>query len=80
MLAFANMSADKENTEYFSDGISDEILNALDRNPALQVTPRTSSFSFKGRNVPLDEIGRTLRVANVIEGSVKGRCRGCASR
>jgi TolB-like protein/tetratricopeptide (TPR) repeat protein len=71
VLAFANMSADKESTDYFSDGISDEILNALDRNPALRVTPRTSSFSFKGRNVPLEEIGRTLRVASVIEGSVK---------
>ncbi len=71
VLAFANMSADKENTEYFSDGISEEILNALDRIPALRVTPRTSSFYFKDKNVPLDEIGRVLRVANVIEGSVR---------
>ncbi len=71
VLAFANMSEDKENTEYFSDGISEEILNALDRNPTLRVTPRTSSFSFKVRNVPLDEIGRALSVARVIEGSVR---------
>jgi TolB-like protein len=71
VLPFANISADKEDTEYFSDGITEEILNALDRNPALRVTPRTSAFSFKGRNVPLDEIGRTLRVASVIEGSVR---------
>jgi TolB-like protein len=71
VLPFANMSADKENTEYFSDGITEEILNALDRIPTLRVTPRTSSFSFKGRNVALDEIGRALRVASVIEGSVR---------
>jgi TolB-like protein len=70
VLAFANMSAEKD-TEYFSDGISEEILNALDRIPSLRVTPRTSSFSFKGKNVALDEIGRALRVASVIEGSVR---------
>ncbi len=70
VLAFANMSPEKD-TEYFSDGISEEILNALDRIPALRVTPRTSSFSFKGKNVALDEIGRALRVASLIEGSVR---------
>jgi TolB-like protein/tetratricopeptide (TPR) repeat protein len=70
VLAFANMSGDHE-MEYFADGISEEILNALDRNPALRVTPRTSSFSFKGKNVAVDEIGRVLRVASVIEGSVR---------
>jgi TolB-like protein/tetratricopeptide (TPR) repeat protein len=70
VLAFANMSGDKD-MEYFSDGISEEIVNALDRNPALRVTPRTSSFSFKGKNVAVDEIGRVLRVASVIEGSVR---------
>lgn len=71
VLAFANMSADKAATEYFSDGISEEILNALDRIPSLRVTPRTSSFSFKDKNVALHEIGRALRVASVIEGSVR---------
>jgi TolB-like protein len=71
VLPFANMSADKENTEYLSDGISEEILNALDRIPTLRVTPRTSSFSYKGKNVALDEIGRALRVSSVIEGSVR---------
>jgi TolB-like protein len=70
VLPFADMSAGKD-MEYFSEGISEEIRNALDRNPALRVTPRTSSFSFKDKNVPLDEIGRVLRVASVIEGSVR---------
>ncbi len=70
VLAFVNMSAEKD-TEYFSDGISEEILNALDRIPALRVTPRTSSFFFKDKIVALDEIGRALRVASLIEGSVR---------
>jgi TolB-like protein/tetratricopeptide (TPR) repeat protein len=70
VLAFANMSADKD-TEYFSDGISEEILNALANNPALRVAGRTSSFSFKGKNATHVEIGRALNVARVIEGSVR---------
>jgi serine/threonine protein kinase/TolB-like protein len=70
VLAFANMMADRD-TEYFSDGVSEEILNALANNPALRVAARTSSFSFKGKNVTAQEIGRTLHVANVIEGSVR---------
>ena len=64
------MSAEKD-AKHFSDGISEEILNALDRIPALSMTPHTSSFSFKGKTVALDEIGRALRGASVIEGSVR---------
>ena len=70
VLAFANMSAEKD-TEYFSDGISEEILDALAHNPALRVAARTSSFSFKGKNATAEEIGRALHVAHVIEGSVR---------
>jgi len=70
VLAFANMSADKDN-EYFSDGVSEEILNALAQVRELKVAGRTSSFYFKGRNASLTEIGRTLGVAHVLEGSVR---------
>ena len=70
VLPFVNMSADPEN-EYFSDGISEEILNALTRVDGLQVTARTSSFSFKGKNEDVREIGRKLGVASVLEGSVR---------
>ncbi len=70
VLAFTNMSADKD-TEYFSDGVSEEILNALANNPALRVAARTSSCSFKGKNATAEEIGRALHVAHVIEGSVR---------
>ncbi|WP_414661152.1 TIR domain-containing protein [Horticoccus sp. 23ND18S-11] len=70
VLAFANLSTDKD-TEYFSDGVSEEILNTLANHPGLRVAARTSSFSFKGRNVPIAEIGRALNVARVIEGSVR---------
>ena len=67
---FVNMSSDKEQ-EYFSDGISEELLNLLARIPQLQVTARTSSFSFKGKDTPIREIAKTLRVAHVLEGSVR---------
>ncbi len=70
VLPFVNMSGDKD-SEYFSDGLTEEILNALARNPALRVAARTSSFAFKGRTIPMDEIGRALRAASVIEGSVR---------
>src|SRR6185436_20027645 len=69
VLPFANLSADVEN-EYFSDGISEEILNALTRVEGLQVTARTSSFSFKGKNEDVRVIGSRLGVATVLEGSV----------
>jgi len=70
VLAFANMSADKDN-EYFSDGVAEEILNALAKVDDLKVAGRTSSFYFKGRNENLATIGSTLGVAHVLEGSVR---------
>src|SRR5436190_10290772 len=70
VLPFVNMSEDKAN-EYFSDGISEELLNLLAKIPQLQVTARTSSFAFKGKEVAIPEIARTLRVAHVLEGSVR---------
>ncbi|KAA3609900.1 MAG: guanylate cyclase [Calditrichaeota bacterium] len=70
VLPFVNMSTDPEN-EFFSDGISEEIINALTRIDGLQVTSRTSSFAFKGKNEDVREIGKTLNVDNVLEGSVR---------
>jgi len=70
VLPFVNMSDEKSN-EYFSDGISEELLNLLAKIPQLQVTARTSSFSFKGKEVAIPEIARTLHVAHVLEGSVR---------
>ena len=70
VLPFVNMSADPEN-EYFSDGITEEILNALVRVEELQVTARTSSFMFKGKNDDIREIGKKLGVQIVLEGSVR---------
>ncbi len=70
VLPFLNMSNDAEN-EYFSDGVSEEILNALAKIEAIKVTARTSSFSFKGKNVDVREIARQLNVAHILEGSVR---------
>ena len=70
VLPFVNMSEDKAN-EYFSDGISEELLNSLSKIPQLKVAARTSSFSFKGKGVEIPEIARQLHVANVLEGSVR---------
>ena len=70
VLPFVNMSSDAEN-EYFSDGISEEILNALTKVEGLQVSARTSSFSFKGKNEDVRQIGNKLGVATVLEGSVR---------
>src|SRR6059058_4067716 len=70
VLPFVNMSEDKAN-EYFSDGISEELLNLLAKIPKLQVTARTSSFAFKGKEIGIPEIARTLHVAHVLEGSVR---------
>ena len=70
VLPFVNMSSDKEQ-EFFSDGIAEELLNLLAKIPQLHVAARTSSFSFKGKEVPIPEIARTLLVANVLEGSVR---------
>jgi TolB-like protein/Flp pilus assembly protein TadD len=70
VLPFADMSSDKDQ-EYFSDGISEELLNLLAKIPQLQVTARTSSFSFKGKEIAIPQIARQLHVAHVLEGSVR---------
>ena len=70
VLPFVNMSEDPGN-EYFSDGLSEEILNLLSRIPSLKVIARTSSFSFKGRNEDVRDIGKALGVKTVLEGSVR---------
>jgi TolB-like protein/Flp pilus assembly protein TadD len=70
VLAFANLSEDKAN-EYFSDGISEELLNVLAKVPGLKVSARTSAFFFKGKNTPIPEIAKQLGVAYVVEGSVR---------
>ena len=70
VLAFANMSSDQEQ-EYFSDGISEEIINMLAQVPGLKVTGRTSSFAFKGKNMDLKVIGDALKVSHILEGSVR---------
>ena len=70
VLPFVNMSADPEQ-EYFSDGISEEILNVLVRVDGLKVASRTSSFTYKGENLDIPEIARQLKVSNIVEGSVR---------
>ncbi len=70
VLPFENLSEDKEN-EYFSDGISEELLTVLQKIPGLHVAARTSAFSFKDKNASAQEIGRKLGVANLVEGSVR---------
>ena len=70
VLPFVNMSSDKEQ-EYFSDGLSEELLNDLARIPGLRVIARTSSFQFKGKNEDLRVIGKKLGVSNILEGSVR---------
>ena len=70
VLPFVNMSGDKEQ-EYFSDGLSEELLNSLSRINELQVAARTSSFYFKGEHADLATIAHKLNVASVLEGSVR---------
>jgi TolB-like protein/heme oxygenase len=70
VLPFVNMSSDS-NQEYFADGISEEILNALVKATGLRVAGRTSSFSFKGKGATIKHIGEILKVAYVLEGSVR---------
>lgn len=70
VLPFVNMSSDEEQ-EYFSDGLSEELLNLLAKIPDLRVASRTSAFSFKGKDVTVPEVGRELGVAHVLEGSVR---------
>jgi TolB-like protein/Flp pilus assembly protein TadD len=70
VLPFVNMSGDKEQ-EYFSDGLTEEILNSLARVSELQVSARTSAFSFKGKDVKIGTIARELNVGSILEGSVR---------
>lgn len=70
VLPFANISADEEN-EYFCEGLAEELLNALSKIDELKVAARTSAFSFKGKNTEAREIGKTLNVNTVLEGSVR---------
>ncbi|MGB4849186.1 MAG: helix-turn-helix domain-containing protein [Saprospiraceae bacterium] len=70
VLPFVNMSTSAEN-EYFSDGITEEIINALSKIKSLKVTSRTSSFFFKNKNIPIKEIGKELNVSAILEGSVR---------
>jgi TolB-like protein/Tfp pilus assembly protein PilF len=70
VLAFDNLSDDK-GSEYFSDGISEELLTVLQKIPGLHVAARTSAFSFKGKNATAQEIGQKLGVAHLVEGSVR---------
>ena len=70
VLPFVNMSSDEEQ-EYFSDGLSEELLNLLAGIPELNVAARTSSFSFKGKDIGIPEIASQLNVAHVLEGSVR---------
>ncbi|BDD14250.1 hypothetical protein MATR_10750 [Marivirga tractuosa] len=70
VLPFVNMSADPEN-EYFSDGITEEIINALTNVKGLKVIARTSSFAFKNKNIDVRTIGDQLGVSTVLEGSVR---------
>ena len=70
VLPFENMSGDKEN-EYFSDGLAEEIINALTRIPGLKVIARTSAFAFKGKHEDIRRIAEALGVSTVLEGSVR---------
>ena len=70
VLPFINTSRDDEN-EYFSEGLSDELLNVLAKVRGLRVASRTSAFSFKGKDIDIPTIAQKLNVANVLEGSVR---------
>lgn len=70
VLPFSNMSSDKEN-EYFSEGITEEIINVLVKIDGLDVTARTSAFAFKDKNIDIRDIGKQLGVENILEGSVR---------
>jgi TolB-like protein len=70
VLPFANLSDDRD-TDYFSAGLTEEIINALVHVPGLKVTARTSGFAFKGQNADVRHIGEALQVVHVLEGSVR---------
>jgi len=70
VLPFVNMSDDASN-EFFSDGLSEEMLNLLAKIPGLRVTSRSSAFSYKGKDFKIADVGRELNVSSVLEGSVR---------
>ena len=70
VLPFVNRSKGGEH-EYFSDGMTEEIINALSKVQGIRVTSRTSSFLFKGKELPLKQIGEQLGVSAILEGSVR---------
>jgi adenylate cyclase len=70
VLPFINMSSDS-GQEFFSDGLTEELLKVLAQLPELRVASQTSAFAFKGKDVGIDSIARALRVSNVLEGSVR---------
>ncbi len=70
VLPFVNLSTSEEN-EYFSDGMTEEIINALAKIKNLKVTSRTSSFFFKNKNIPITQIGKELKVSTILEGSIR---------
>jgi len=70
VLPFENMSSDAEQ-EYFSDGLTEELLNLLAKIPELKVTSRTSAFFYKGKDIKLSDVGRELNVDHILEGSVR---------
>jgi TolB-like protein/DNA-binding SARP family transcriptional activator/Flp pilus assembly protein TadD len=70
VLPFVNHSGDAAN-DYLSDGLAEELLNVLTRVPGVKVAARTSTFSFKGRDVAVDSVARALRVTHVVEGSLR---------
>lgn len=70
VIPFVDMSQEGDH-EWFSDGLTDEILNSLTQLPELKITARTSAFYFKGKNIPIPEVAKQLNVAHVVEGSVR---------
>jgi TolB-like protein/class 3 adenylate cyclase/AraC-like DNA-binding protein len=70
VLPFVNLSSNEEN-EYFSDGMTEEIISALSKIKSLKVTSRTSSFFFKNKKIPVPQIGKELNVSAILEGSIR---------
>jgi adenylate cyclase len=70
VLPFVNMSKDPEQ-EFFSDGLTEEIITTLSKSPNLSVVARTSTFAYKGKSIPVDQVAQELRVRYVLEGSVR---------
>ena len=79
VLPFVNLSDDK-GSEYFSDGVSEELLTILQKIPGMHVAARTSAFSFKGKNATAQEIGQKFGVAHLVDGSVRNSGMRCGSR